>query len=151
MRQSHLVPKFTEEFPSPLEPGVLYISMEYASSAHLCCCGCSNEVNTMFSPRDWRMTFDGETVSLHPSIGNWSLPCKSHYIIDKGNVRWSGAWTKEQIEANRQRDRDVKARHYGTPAEPVTPSVPEPLAPPPVSQPKQPLWRMLVRIIGLGK
>lgn len=64
MKQHKLSPQFIDEFPSPLEPGVLYISMEYAASAHLCCCGCGHEVNAALSPRDWKMTYDGESVSL---------------------------------------------------------------------------------------
>ncbi|MFC4855982.1 DUF6527 family protein [Actinophytocola glycyrrhizae] len=28
---------------------------------------------------DQRRDFNGETVSLSPSIGNWSFPCRSHY------------------------------------------------------------------------
>ena len=151
MRQSRLVPKFTDEFPSPLEAGALYISMEYASSAHLCCCGCGNEVNTMLSPRDWQMIYDGDSVTLHPSIGNWGLSCKSHYIIEKGNVLWAGSWAKEQIEANRQRDRNVKARHYGTPVEPVARSVPDPVAPLQTTASKQALWKRVLRMLGLGR
>ena len=37
-----------------------------------CCCGCGEEVVTPFSPAQWQMSFDGEAVSLHPSIGNWN-------------------------------------------------------------------------------
>jgi hypothetical protein len=61
--------KFVELVPETLEEGVLYISIEYCSAIHKCVCGCGNEVVTPISPNGWRLTFDGKSVSLHPSIG----------------------------------------------------------------------------------
>jgi len=61
------------------------------------------------------MTFDGETISLWPSIGNWTLKCRSHYVIDRGEVIAAPPWTDEQVEAERHRDRAAKARFYGQP------------------------------------
>jgi len=113
MRYKRLEHRFVENIPERLEAGILYISMEYATSAHSCCCGCGEEVITPFTPTDWKMTFDGETISLRPSIGNWTLKCRSHYVIDRGKVLEAGLWTDEQIEAERHRDRAVKARYYG--------------------------------------
>ncbi len=77
-------------FQNRLQPGILYISIEFASMSHLCCCGCGREVITPLSPKDWKFTYDGASVSVHPSIGNWSLPCRSHYIIQSGGIRWAG-------------------------------------------------------------
>ena len=93
--------RFVEHFPDVLDEAVLYISMSFATAAHRCCCGCGNEVITPLSPRDWALTFDGETVTLDPSIGNWSFPCQAHYWIVRGKVRWARRWTKEEIEENR--------------------------------------------------
>ncbi len=42
--------RFVETMPEKIEPGILYISMEYATAAHCCCCGCGEEVVTPFSP-----------------------------------------------------------------------------------------------------
>jgi hypothetical protein len=78
-----LEPAFVESAPDQLEEGVLYVSTTYASAMHLCCCGCGTEVITPLSPARWSITFDGETISLWPSVGNWSQPCRSHYIIRK--------------------------------------------------------------------
>ena len=36
----------------------------------------------------WQMIFDGKNVSLRPSIGSWSLPCQSHYLITNSKVAW---------------------------------------------------------------
>jgi hypothetical protein len=113
MRHKRLENRFVEHIPGHLEAGILYVSMEYATSAHSCCCGCGEEVIVPFTPTDWKMTFDGESVSLRPSIGNWTLKCRSHYIIDGGKVIEMGSWSGEQIEAERRRDSAAKARFYG--------------------------------------
>nr|WP_321982920.1 DUF6527 family protein [uncultured Cohaesibacter sp.] len=86
--------------------------MEYATSAHSCCCGCGEEVVTPFTPTDWKMTYNGETISLHPSIGNWMLKCRSHYVIRQGMVIEAGPWSQEQVEAECRRDRAAKRRFY---------------------------------------
>ncbi|MEM8572806.1 MAG: DUF6527 family protein, partial [Pseudomonadota bacterium] len=65
------------------------------------------------SPTDWKLTYDGVNVSLHPSIGNWSLPCRSHYVIKHGKVRWAGDWSEEQVAKGRRQDRASKKRYYG--------------------------------------
>lgn len=126
MLHTHLKHRFTSVIPDKLEAGVLYISMEYATAAHSCCCGCGEEVVTPFTPTDWRMDFDGETISLNPSVGSWTLRCRSHYIIRRGKVIEAGAWSDEQIEAERRRDRDAKQRYYGQVniAPPATSSAP---------------------------
>jgi hypothetical protein len=96
-----------------------------------------------FTPTDWKMTFDGETISLRPSIGNWTLKCRSHYVIDRGKVIEAGPWSDEQVEAERRRDRTAKARFYGEPPK-VEPSV-QPV--PPKEEPG--FWRRVwARISG---
>lgn len=116
MKHQALRHQFVTTFPEPLEPGVLYISIRYASVAHLCCCGCGEEVSTPLSPTDWKITFDGKTVSLSPSVGSWTLPCRSHYIISQNRVREASPWSDEQIEVGRQRERRAKERYYNRPA-----------------------------------
>ena len=86
--KKHLTPEFVEFIPEKIQDGRLYISMKYATAVHKCCCGCGNEVVTPFSPSDWHLLFDGEKVSLHPSIGNWNFKCRSHYFIRNNNIIW---------------------------------------------------------------
>lgn len=117
--------RFVQYLPETLEPGILYISLEYVTASHLCCCGCGEEVVTPFSPIGWKMTFDGETISLRPSIGNWNLQCRSHYIIDHGRIVVAGPWTDEQIAAEQRRQSDAKAEQFGKPS-----AVPPVLQPP---------------------
>jgi hypothetical protein len=102
VRATHIQHEFVESAPEQLNAGRLYISMPYATTMHLCCCGCGNEVVLPLKPTAWRITYDGEAVSLSPSVGNWSLPCRSHYWIEDSKIRWSGAWTDEQVEAGRR-------------------------------------------------
>lgn len=34
------------------------------------------------------MTYDGQSITLRPSIGNYSIPCQSHYYITENKVEW---------------------------------------------------------------
>jgi hypothetical protein len=104
--------EFVASIPEELTDGVLYISLPYATAMHRCACGCGHEVVTPFSPTDWSMVFNGETVSLAPSIGNWSFPCKSHYWIERGQIVWAEDWSSRQIANGRLRDTRRKAAHY---------------------------------------
>ncbi len=112
-RISELTPQFVEYIPEELREGVLYVSMVYATSAHLCCCGCGQEVVTTLSPTDWQLKFDGRSVSLTPSVGNWNFPCQSHYWIIENRVKWSARWSMREIEAGRARDQRRKADYFG--------------------------------------
>lgn len=131
-RQTRLRPEFVEAVPDELEDGVLYVSMLFATAVHRCCCGCGSEVVTPFSPTDWSLTFDGRSVSLSPSIGNWSFACRSHYWIDKGGVvRWAGQWSQQEVAAGRRRDALAKEDQFaaeveesGEAGEPVTLAAP---------------------------
>jgi hypothetical protein len=105
--------EFVEHIPEQLSEGVLYTSIRYATVMHLCACGCGREVVTPLAPTDWEMIFDGETLSLSPSIGNWGFPCQSHYWIRRGSVRWSRWMSPEQVERLRERDRR-RRRHYAS-------------------------------------
>jgi hypothetical protein len=112
IRHRKLDHRFVEDIPETLEPGVLYVSMRYATAIHLCCCGCEREVVTPFSPAQWKMTFDGEGVSLHPSIGSWALPCRSHYVIRNGQVIVAPQWSDEEVEYGRLKDKSARSAYY---------------------------------------
>jgi Family of unknown function (DUF6527) len=107
-----LIHKFTEFIPDKIEEGIIYISIEYCTAIHKCCCGCGNEVVTPLSPTDWELSFNGEAISLSPSIGNWSFDCKSHYWVINNTIRWSRKWPKEMINANRENDQIKKSKYY---------------------------------------
>ncbi len=81
--------QFLNQLPPTLEAQTLYISMEYGTVIHLCACGCGRKVVTPISPNDWKLTFDGRSLTLSPSIGNWQYPCRSHYWIRNSRVEWA--------------------------------------------------------------
>ena len=106
-------PAFVDEVPDELSYGVLYVSIEHASMIHLCACGCGSEVVLPLTPEDWKLIYNGEDVSVSPSVGNWSLPCRSHYFIRSGEVVWAGDWSEERILDGRNADLLRKAERYG--------------------------------------
>ena len=112
MKIAALIPEFVEFIPPKLEKGILYISMIYGTAVHQCCCGCGEKVVTPLSPTDWKLSYDGETVSLHPSIGNWSFACQSHYWVQNNQIRWAEHWSKEKIEAGRNHDKRYKQEYF---------------------------------------
>lgn len=104
--------KFVEFIPDLLEEGVLYVSMEYCTAIHKCVCGCGNKVVTPISPASWQLKFDGKSISLNPSIGNWNFDCQSHYWITESKIRHAGRWTKKEIETGRKVDEGMKNDFY---------------------------------------
>jgi hypothetical protein len=104
-RINHLQPQFVEFIPDRLDQAVLYVSRRFSTATHLCCCGCGREVVTPLNPAKWCLIEQGDTVSLSPSIGNWSFPCRSHYWITANRVLSAGAISPEMIAAVKARDR----------------------------------------------
>lgn len=95
--------QFVENAPEDLEPDTLYVSIPFATVLHNCACGCGHEVVTPLSPSDWTMTYDGVSISLSPSIGNWNFPCRSHYVIRRNRVDWMRATREFRSKTHRIR------------------------------------------------
>ncbi|MGO9165621.1 MAG: DUF6527 family protein [Candidatus Sulfotelmatobacter sp.] len=112
LKYKELTYEFVENAPESLRDGVLYISTKYGSAIHKCCCGCGNEVVTPLSPVEWSLIFDGESVSLEPSIGNWDFPCRSHYWITRNKVRTAFPWSREKVEAGRAREKAAMKQYH---------------------------------------
>lgn len=111
MRREAFVHEFTEYVPRDPDNGVIYVSIRFRTVVHKCACGCGTKIATPLSPASWTLTYDGDAISLSPSVGGWGLPCRSHYWITSNQVRWSGQWTDARIAAGRARD-DQERRHY---------------------------------------
>jgi hypothetical protein len=111
MRSTPLRPQFVQFIPDQLEVGVLYIAPEYKTISHKCCCGCGSEVVTPLDPTQWKLIYDGR-VTLHPSVGSWNLPCRSHYWIKENKVQWAQQWTDAQIAAARTSQRHATEAYY---------------------------------------
>ena len=87
MRVRTFTVAFVESMPSEPDEGVLYISISFRTSMHLCACGCGAKAVTPFASDGWTLTFDG-SVTLRPSVGNGQSPCRSHYLITRSVVEW---------------------------------------------------------------
>jgi hypothetical protein len=104
--------KFVEFIPDAIDEGMLYISLDYATAIHNCMCGCGNLVVTPFSPTDWKLTFDGKSVSLYPSIGNWNFSCRSHYFIRNSRIDYCCKWSDDEIKTGREFDKKDKGGFF---------------------------------------
>ncbi len=135
--------EFVEFVPERLEGRKLYVAAQYRTVVHLCCCGCGRKVVTPLSPTAWKLTFDGVSITLYPSVGNWNLPCKSHYWIERNRVKWAGMWTPSQIETGRAAEARARADYYG---EELPKMEPRPAAGSSADAlPKDAFWRRLCR------
>jgi hypothetical protein len=144
LKHLHLDHQFVRHMPDELGPGMLYISMEYATASHLCCCGCGEEVVTPFAPAQWKMSFDGEAVSLSPSVGNWLQKCRSHYIIRNGKVIEAGSWSDEKVASGLAHDKAARLAMFGqTSSSPLKEA-----APVLQSNPKTSFWAKMKAWIG---
>jgi hypothetical protein len=132
-------PVLVEQIPRALEPGKLYISLAYDTVTHLCACGCGSEVVTPLHPARWRLTWDGKTASLAPSVGSWALACRSHYVIKKNRVLWGAEWSEEKVARGRARDHRAVEDYFADDAAAA--------APPPTAAPErsrlQRIWQRL--------
>ena len=99
--------------PKTLAPGVLYVSEEFGAAAHLCACGCGAKVRTPLGPTAWSLEESRSGVpTLRPSVGNWQLPCRSHYLINNGEVVWAESWSSEKISTGRRAEEERRSAYY---------------------------------------
>jgi len=98
--------------PTKLESGVLYVSKEFGIAGHLCPCGCGNKIMTPLGPTDWSLAEVKGKPTLYPSIGSWQLPCKSHYWISEGKIKWSYQWSEDQIIEGRINDENRRKLYF---------------------------------------
>jgi Family of unknown function (DUF6527) len=101
-----------EDMPDEISSGILYVSDEYEIACHRCACGCGSLVYTPLGSTEWRFCADNGKPSLKPSIGNWALPCRSHYWISKGRVVWAGDWSDDQVRSGRDAEAECRDDYY---------------------------------------
>ena len=84
-----LKPVFVEAIPylEDMADRTLYVSMRFAILSHLCPCGCRRLVDVTLGPTTRSLTYDGEYLTLRPSIGV-KFPCRSHYSIVRNAIVW---------------------------------------------------------------
>lgn len=83
-------PVYVEFIPDEMEENKIYISEKYKTTAHNCLCGCNTKVvmpiDNIIEGVDygWKLIKENnDKISFIPSVGNYQIPCKSHYIITK--------------------------------------------------------------------
>jgi hypothetical protein len=105
---------FVDFFPpyEEMKEGILYVSMIGSMMTHKCCCGCGIEVILKLSPIDWSMSFNGKTITITPSIGNWNFECKSHYWIINSKVVWASKWSQKKIDSCRLKESLIADLYY---------------------------------------
>jgi hypothetical protein len=112
VRATTLKPQYVEFIPKALEDGVLYISKEFSTATHRCCCGCGSKIVTPLLPTEYHLTERGSLVSLWPSIGSWDHPCKSHYVIRENRVLWADPLSEAGIRLSRAQDEALKSAYF---------------------------------------
>jgi len=98
--------------PKELKLGVLYVSKEFKTAAHLCACGCGAKIRTPLGQTEWSIDETNKGPTLHPSVGNWQQACQSHYWIYQGEVRWDYAWSPKQITMGRRHEEERRSVYY---------------------------------------
>ena len=90
-RLTELTLQHVETMPAKLELGILYVSLKYQTTIHLCACGsCGWETVLPFRnpATGWVYTEVDGKVTMRPSVGNQKFPCNSHYYITENKIDW---------------------------------------------------------------
>lgn len=89
MKTNKFKVEFVDKIPSNLKDGILYVCISCNVIVHRCACECGERTVTPIDKKyGWVMKYDGQAITLRPSIGNFSIPCRSHYYITDNNVEW---------------------------------------------------------------
>lgn len=111
-RLSRITLQRVSYMPRELDPGILYVSDKYQVAGHLCACGCGNKVMTPLGPAEWSFTERDGSASIWPSIGNWQLPCRSHYVIRGGRIDWAGDMSQAAVLRGREAEERRRKAYY---------------------------------------
>jgi hypothetical protein len=115
--------KLLNHLPIQLEADILYVSEEFEIAGHLCPCGCGSKIITPLGVNEWSLSvYDGKPT-LKPSIGNWQLPCQSHYWINGGEILWSYIWSEHEIKAGQLAEELQRKEYYAKMEQSVTPKI----------------------------
>ena len=87
-----------DRIPKQLDNNIVYHSEEFEIGALLCACGCGHRV-MLLVPDSHRITSHGGMATVRPSIAVCDVPCKSHYYITEGQVKWLPAFTDAMASA----------------------------------------------------
>jgi Family of unknown function (DUF6527) len=97
MNVENISPQYVDYIPRELEDGMLYISKQFQTASHRCCCGCGTKIVTPLRETEYTLLERNGLVSLLPSIGR---------------VVWASKMTQEQIRRGRAYDDALKEAHF---------------------------------------
>ena len=104
-----ILPEFVEKIPKEIDDGYLYLCLPYNAVIHKCACGCGEIISTPLDKKyGWVMKYDGEAVTLSPSIGNGAYKCRSHYFIRENSVVWLGKMGEINTKQRKKKDFSLK-------------------------------------------
>lgn len=84
LKKVEIEPIYVDFIPEIREQNKIYISEKYNCAVHNCLCGCGAKTIMPLYDGGWILIKEVEgKVSFIPSVGNYYLPCNSHYIITK--------------------------------------------------------------------
>jgi hypothetical protein len=87
-----------ERLPKQIDQGVLYHSKEFEVAAVSCACGCGHRV-MLLVPDSHQVSELAGLATVRPSISVCDAPCKSHYVISRGEVEWLPAFSAAQASS----------------------------------------------------
>lgn len=91
--------EIVDKIPYELKNGILYVCLRCNVIVHMCACGCGEKTVTPIDKKfGWVMKYDGQAITLKPSIGNFSIPCRSHYYITDNNVEWLDSYQQKDYK-----------------------------------------------------
>jgi hypothetical protein len=78
------------------EKETLYIFEEDMISWHICPCylddkienKCPGRIVRLKMDTNWKFDIEEDIPTIHPSVSNVSLPCKSHYFLTAGELKF---------------------------------------------------------------
>jgi len=70
-------------------------------------------VVTPLTPVDWAVIYDGQSISLFPSIGRHDAPCRSHYWIRDNGVIWSDTWSRDKVNSLKRHETGLRDQYFG--------------------------------------
>lgn len=99
MKTNKFKVEIVDKIPSNLKDGILYVCISCNVIVHRCACGCGERTVTPIDKKyGWKMIYDGQSITLRPSIGNFSIPCQSHYYITENKVEWLESYLQNNTE-----------------------------------------------------
>lgn len=104
-----IFPKFVDEIPEEINEGYLYLCLQYNAVIHKCACGCGEIISTPLDKKyGWVIQYDGELVTLSPSVGNGSYKCCSHYFIQENRIVWLPKMRKSVMQLEEKEFSKIK-------------------------------------------